>query len=55
MTNKTLIIIMFACIFGFVAGVFATRFFYIDTCLDRGGAWDYERKMCVRYIPREQE
>lgn len=32
----------------FVCSLYASRFFAIDSCLDRGGRWDYEIEECER-------
>lgn len=32
----------------FVCSLYASRFFAIDDCLDRGGRWDYEIEECER-------
>ncbi|MET4131595.1 hypothetical protein ABIE62_000711 [Porphyrobacter sp. MBR-155] len=31
---------------GFASGCWAEGWLDIDDCLDRGGAWDYERNTC---------
>ncbi len=36
-----------------VIGVYAKRWMAIDACLDRGGAWDYQRNACKPFTDRE--
>lgn len=36
-------------IVGAVVSYFATEFTFRDACLDGGGKWDSEWKMCVRF------
>ena len=31
---------------GIITGCWADDWFDVDTCLDRGGAWDYDRETC---------
>ena len=48
MNRKTiLVIVVLIALIAF--GFWVKRFWDIDTCLDKGGRWDYERGECVPY------
>jgi hypothetical protein len=34
----------------FIACGFVTEYLSIDICLDHGGKWDYDRKMCAQAV-----
>lgn len=47
--SKKKVIIIIAVIAILFLGSLAKKFLVIDSCLDRGGRWDYENKKCVEY------
>ena len=46
-----LCVVLLACmVFSFRFGYWLRREVSIDGCLDAGGAWNYERDWCERYL-----
>lgn len=44
--NKQKKLMTFLIIIAFGLAIFIYRFFQIDSCLDRGGAWNHEKGFC---------
>jgi hypothetical protein len=55
MSNWYIMTLGLVFVLGLILGFYAMRLYYLDACLDRGGAWDSDRTMCLRYVPREEE
>jgi hypothetical protein len=49
MKKKILVISLFCLVGGlaYLSNVVYFEFFVIDSCLDRGGAWNYDQGRCV--------
>lgn len=41
------IVVTILLFFVVIVPMFTGDHFAIDTCLDRGGAWDYENRLCL--------
>lgn len=44
---KWTVVLVLCFLFGIVCAVWLVPFIQIDTCLDAGGAWDYEAAKCA--------
>lgn len=46
MKNKKIVMIFIAVVILIAAGIWARGFLSVDSCLDSGGRWNYETKIC---------
>jgi hypothetical protein len=47
-SNTLVIALIVAALLAAIAMPRVRRFLEVDSCLDRGGSWDYEQQRCIR-------